>query len=298
MRVFVTGASGQLGQDVIAELKNCGVEAIGTDILPDSGVHQDNVNYLQLDITDSGAVSKAIEKAHPDAVIHCAAWTDVEAAENPDNRDKVFAINESGTRNIATACKNAGAKMLYVSTDYVFDGHGVKPWQPDHDYCAPLNVYGKSKLSGEIAVTSMLSEFFIVRTSWLFGHNGKNFIKTMINLGKEKEKVHVVNDQVGTPTYSFDLARLLVQMVKTEKYGYYHATNEGGFISWYEFCCEIYRQYGLFTQVVPVSTEAYGLLKAARPKNSRLATEKLATSGFFLLPSWKDAVSRYLKEDV
>lgn len=301
MKVFVTGVSGQLGHDVMNELISRGYEAVGSDIQPDySGIDNgstvSSAPYVQLDITDRSSVTKSIKELFPDVIIHCAAWTAVDEAEDLNNVDKVYAINSCGTKYIAEEAKAVNAKMLYISTDYVFNGQGERPWQPDDKCYAPLNVYGKSKLEGENAVGNILEKYFIVRTSWMFGLNGKNFIKTMINAGKKRDTVYVVNDQIGTPTYTFDLARLLVDMIKTEKYGYYHATNEGGYVSWYDFCCEFYRQYGLSTTVIPVTTEEYGLSKAARPSNSRLDKRKLVTAGFALLPEWQDAVSRYLKE--
>ena len=260
MRVFVTGANGQLGHDVMEELTRRGHTALGSDL----------TGEYPLDITDREAVMRLLTALRPDAVIHCAAWTAVDAAEDPENREKVMAINGGGTRHIAEACRALGCKMLYISTDYVFDGKGQRPWQPDDRNYAPLNFYGQTKLEGEQAVSDILEKYFIVRIAWVFGLNGKNFIKTMINVGKTHDTVRVVNDQIGTPTYTFDLARLLTDMIETEKYGYYHATNEGGYISWYDFCCEIYRQYGLQTRVVPVTTAEYGLSKAVRPENSRL----------------------------
>ena len=255
-----------------------------------------NVPYVQLDITDQKSVRATIEKIHPDVIIHCAAWTAVDDAEDPANIDKVFAINANGTKYIAEGAKSVDAKMVYISTDYVFDGQGDRPWNPDDKCFAPLNVYGKSKLEGETAVSSILEKYFIVRIAWVFGLNGKNFIKTMVNVGKTHDTVRVVNDQIGTPTYTLDLARLLVDMTETDKYGYYHATNEGGYISWYDFCCEFYHQYGLNTKVIPVTTKEYGLSKAARPSNSRLDKSKLVVAGFTPLPAWQDAVKRYLKE--
>ncbi len=291
MKVFVTGVCGQLGHDCVNELKKRGYEVIGSDIQ-----HLDIKNYVPLDITDENAVSQLITGIRPDAVIHCAAWTAVDAAEDEENKGKVHTINARGTKYIAEAVKNIDAKMIYISTDYVFDGQGDRPWQPDDKNFAPLNVYGKSKLDGEIAVSEILEKYFIVRIAWVFGLNGNNFIKTMINVGKKHDTVRVVNDQIGTPTYTFDLARLLVDMAETDKYGYYHATNEGGYISWYDFCCEIYRQYGLETKVIPVTTEEYGLSKAKRPFNSRLDKSKLVAAGFAPLPDWKDAVKRYLAE--
>ena len=293
MRFFVTGVGGQLGHDVLNELDKRGYEAVGTDIL-DSVESQ--FPYVKLDITDESEVSKAIAMIKPDVVVHCAAWTAVDAAEDEENQPKVRAINSEGTRYIAQAARTADAKMIYISTDYVFDGKGERPWQPDDRNYAPLNVYGQSKLDGEMAVAGLLDKYFIVRIAWVFGKNGKNFIKTMLNVGKTHDEVRVVNDQVGTPTYTYDLARLLVDMAETEKYGYYHATNEGGYISWYDFTCEIYRQAGLSTKVTPVTTAEYGLSKAARPFNSRLDKSKLTENGFTPLPTWQDALSRYLKE--
>ena len=283
MKVYVTGITGQLGHDVMNELARRGHQAVGS-------------SSKELDITDEAAVKAAVAAARPDAVIHCAAWTAVDAAEEEENRARVHAVNANGTRYLAEAARAADAKMLYLSTDYVFDGQGERPWQPDDTCFAPLNVYGRSKLDGERAVAETLKKFFIVRIAWVFGLNGKNFIKTMINVGKTHDEVRVVNDQIGTPTYTLDLARLLIDIVETEKYGYYHATNEGGYISWYDFCCEFYKQYGLNTKVIPVSTEEYGLSKAARPFNSRLDKSKLLTAGFRPLPTWQDAVRRYLKE--
>ena len=301
MKIFVTGVGGQLGHDVVNEIIRRGEEAVGSDIQPVySGIADGSAvttaPYVQLDITDREAVRKTIEELKPDALIHCAAWTNVDGAEDPGKKDMVHRINAEGTRNIADAAKSIDAKMLYLSTDYVFDGQGDRPWEPDDKCYAPLNVYGQSKLDGELAVANTLEKYFIVRIAWVFGLNGKNFIKTMINVGKTHDTVRVVNDQIGTPTYTLDLARLLADMIETDKYGYYHATNEGGYISWYDFCCEFYRQYGLTTKVIPVTTEEYGLSVAARPFNSRLNKSKLAEAGFAPLPTWQDAVSRYLKE--
>ena len=301
MKLFVTGVGGQLGHDVVNEAVSRGHEAVGSDIAPAYSGIQDasavvSAPYVQLDITDEKAVKGTIGQLKPDVVIHCAAWTAVDAAEDEENTAKVDAINHLGTRYIAEAAKAVDARMLYLSTDYVFDGKGTRPWEPDDKCYAPLNVYGRSKLDGELAVSGTLDKFFIVRIAWVFGLNGKNFIKTMISVGKTHPQVRVVNDQIGTPTYTLDLARLLVDMIETEKYGYYHATNEGGYISWYDFCVEFYRQYGLKTQVIPVSTAEYGLSKAARPENSRLDKSKLITAGFRPLPDWKDAVRRYLQE--
>lgn len=301
MKVFVTGVNGQLGHDVMNRLAQVGHTAVGTDITPAYAGAQDGtavttLPYVQLDITDEAAVTRTITELQPDAVVHCAAWTAVDAAEEPENYQKVFAINEGGTRHIAEACKAVRAKLLYLSTDYVFNGQGETPWEPDCKDYAPLNVYGKSKLTGELAVSETLAQYFIVRIAWVFGVNGKNFIKTMLNLGKTHDTLRVVKDQIGTPTYTYDLARLLVDMIETEKYGYYHATNEGGYISWYDFACEIFRQAGYSTNVIPVTTEEYGASKAARPFNSRLEKKKLSDMGFQRLPDWKDALERYIKE--
>ena len=283
MKVLVTGVKGQLGYDVANELTNRGHEAIGVDI-------------AEMDITDKVSVDTVISRVHPEAVIHCAAWTTVDAAEDEENIPKVRAVNVMGTQYIADACKKIDAKMMYISTDYVFDGQGTTPWQPDCKDYKPLNVYGQTKLEGEFAVANTLDKYFIVRIAWVFGVNGKNFIKTMLNVGKTHDTVRVVNDQIGTPTYTYDLARLLVDMIETDKYGYYHATNEGGYISWYDFTKAIYRQAGYTTKVVPVTTAEYGLSKTARPFNSRLDKSKLVENGFKLLPAWQDALARYLKE--
>lgn len=293
MKIFVTGVGGQLGYDVMNELKKRGIEAVGSDILPECDKYE---NYIPMDITNANQVKEVINAVKPDAVIHCAAWTAVDAAEDEENKPKVKAINADGTRNIANVCKEIDAKMMYISTDYVFDGQGEEPWLPDCKDYKPLNVYGETKLEGELAVSSLLEKYFIVRTAWVFGLNGKNFIKTMLNVGKKYDTVRVVNDQIGTPTYTYDLARLLVDMIVTDKYGYYHATNEGGYINWYDFTKEIFRQAGYTTNVIPVTTEEYGLSKAARPFNSRLDKSKLVENGFTSLPEWKDALKRYLKE--
>ena len=301
MKVFVTGVAGQLGHDVMNELAKRGHEGIGTDLAAEySGVQDGSavtkMPYVSLDITNAEAVSKTLEERRPDAVIHCAAWTAVDLAEDDDKVEKVRTVNAGGTRNIANACKAQDCKMLYLSTDYVFDGQGTEPWKPDCKDYKPLNVYGQTKLEGELAVSETLEKYFIVRIAWVFGLNGKNFIKTMLNVGKTHDTVRVVNDQIGTPTYTYDLARLLVDMIESDKYGYYHATNEGGYISWYDFTCEIFRQAGYSTKVIPVTTEEYGLSKAARPFNSRLDKHKLVENGFQPLPSWQDALSRYLVE--
>ena len=301
MKFFVTGVNGQLGHDVMNNLISRGHVGVGSDIaLTYNGVMDNSAvttaEYISLDITNKEAVIKTITAVKPDAVIHCAAWTAVDLAENEDKIPLVFKINADGTKYIAEACKQIDAKLLYLSTDYVFDGQGTTPWKPDCKEYNPLNIYGKSKLEGELAVANTLSKYFIVRIAWVFGLNGKNFIKTMINVGKTHSEVRVVNDQIGTPTYTYDLSRLLVDMCESDKYGYYHATNEGGFISWYDFCVEIYKQYGLSTKVIPVSTSEYGLSKAKRPFNSRLDKSKLVENGFKPLPDWKDALARYLKE--
>ena len=301
MKFFITGVNGQLGHDVMNELYKRGYEGISSDIAEayagvDDGSPVTTMPYTRLDITDKDAVMKTITEIKPDAVIRCAAWTAVDMAEDVDNVDVVKRVNVDGTQNIANACKKVDCKMLYLSTDYVFDGQGTEPWKPDCKEYKPLNVYGQTKLEGEFAVAHTLDKYFIVRIAWVFGLNGNNFIKTMINLGKTHEEVRVVNDQIGAPTYTFDLARLLVDMCESEKYGYYHATNEGGYISWYDFCVEFYKQYGLTTKVIPVTTDEYGLTKAKRPFNSRLDKSKLVKNGFKPLPTWQDAVSRYLKE--
>ena len=301
MKVFVTGVCGQLGHDVMNELNKRGYEGVGTDIAPEYSGAMDGsavttMPYVQLDITDKAAVEKTIREIKPDVVVHCAAWTAVDMAEDDENVAKVRAINAGGTENIALVCKELDCKMVYISTDYVFDGQGTTPWEPDCRDYKPLNVYGQTKLEGELAVSNNLEKYFIVRIAWVFGVNGKNFIKTMLNVGKKYDTVRVVNDQIGTPTYTYDLARLLVDMIETDKYGYYHATNEGGYISWYDFTCEIFKQAGYDTKVVPVSTEEYGLSKATRPFNSRLDKKKLVEAGFTPLPTWQDALSRYLKE--
>ena len=301
MKVFVTGVCGQLGHDVMNELSKRGYEGIGTDIAPEYAGVQDGTAvtkapYVSLDITDKQAVTKIITDIHPDVIVHCAAWTAVDMAEDDDKVEKVRAINAGGTQNIADVAKAIDAKMVYISTDYVFDGQGTEPWDPDCKDYKPMNVYGQTKLEGELAVANTLSKYFIVRIAWVFGKNGKNFIKTMLKVGKTHDEVRVVNDQIGTPTYTFDLARLLVDMIETDKYGYYHATNEGGYISWYDFTKEIYKDAGYTTKVIPVTTEEYGLSKAARPFNSRLDKSKLTENGFRPLPSWQDAVKRYIDE--
>ena len=310
MKVLVTGVAGQLGHDVMNELAKRGYEGIGSDIAESYNGIQDgtpvvSMPYVQMDITDKASVEKVLTEVNADAVIHCAAWTAVDLAEDEDKKDKVHAVNAEGTKNIAEVCKKLDSKMVYTSTDYVFNGQGEEPWQPDCKDYQPLNVYGQSKLDGELAVSETLDKYFIVRIAWVFGKNGNNFIKTMLKVGKNHDKLRVVNDQIGTPTYTFDLARLLVDMIETDKYGYYHATNEGGYISWYDFTKEIFRQaveqgyteYGEDRITVdPVTTAEYGVSKAARPFNSRLDKKKLVENGFTPLPTWKDALGRYLKE--
>jgi len=324
MKVFVTGVGGQLGHDVMNELAKRGFEGIGSDIQPeysgaDDGTSVTKMPYVRLDITDEKEVETVIGQIRPDAVVHCAAWTAVDAAEEPENIQKVHAINIQGTQFIAAACRHVDAAMLYLSTDYVFDGQGSEPWEPDCRDYKPLNEYGRSKLAGEIAVSSALTKYFIVRIAWVFGSNGNNFVKTMLNVGRTHDTVRVVCDQIGTPTYTYDLARLLVDMLQTDRYGYYHATNselppapsadaaagkdpehdgdgtKRGYISWYDFTKEIYRQAGLDTKIIPVTTKEYGLSKAARPVNSRLDKSKLSENGFAQLPYWKNALRRYLK---
>lgn len=301
MKVLVTGIAGQLGHDVMNELHKRGYEGVGSDIAPqysgaDDGTAVTKMDYVQMDITNSEEVTETIKKVNPDVVVHCAAWTAVDLAEESENKEKVMAINVGGTENIARVCKELDCKMVYISTDYVFDGYGTRPWEEDCKDYAPLNVYGESKLMGEKVVSLNLEKYFIVRIAWVFGVNGNNFIKTMLNVGKKFDTLKVVNDQIGTPTYTYDLSRLLVDMIETDKYGYYHATNEGGYISWYDFACEIFKQAGYKTKVNPVTTEEYGVSKARRPFNSRLNKTKLVENGFTPLPDWKDALSRYLKE--
>ena len=276
MKVFVTGVRGQLGYDVVNELEKRGIEAIGVDI-------------QEMDITNAESVNTVIGEAAPDAVIHCAAYTAVDAAE--DNAELCRKVNAEGTQNIANMCKTLDIPMIYISTDYVFDGQGERPWEPD-DERNPLNVYGQTKYEGELAVQNTLEKYFIVRIAWVFGVNGKNFVKTMLNLGKTRDHLTVVNDQFGSPTYTYDLAKLLVDMVLTDKYGFYHATNEG-ICTWYEFACEIFRQAGLDVKVDPVSADQYPA-KAKRPSNSRMSKEKLTENGFEKLPTWQDALQRYL----
>ncbi|MCM1135852.1 MAG: dTDP-4-dehydrorhamnose reductase [Clostridium sp.] len=310
MKVLVTGVGGQLGHDVMNELAKRGYEGIGCDLAPEysgiaDGTEVTKMPYVQMDITDKDCVEEVIAKEKPDAVVHCAAWTAVDLAEDEDKREKVHLVNAVGTENIALACKKADCKVVYLSTDYVFDGQGDEPWEPDCKDYKPLSVYGQTKLEGELAVSGNLEKYFIVRIAWVFGVNGKNFIRTMLNLGKTHEQIKVVKDQIGTPTYTYDLARLLADMIETEKYGYYHATNEGGYISWYDFTKEIFRQAAELghteyrperLEVIPVTTAEYGVSKAKRPFNSRLAKEKLRENGFEPLPTWQDALNRYLRE--
>lgn len=300
MKIFVTGVGGQLGHDVMNELAGRDYEGVGSDIAPKySGIADSmavtRMPYIQMDITDEKAVEEILLKEAPDVVVHCAAWTAVDLAEDDDKVSRVRAVNALGTENIAKACRRLDCKMIYLSTDYVFDGQGEKPWEPDCRDYRPLNVYGQTKLEGELAVSGNLEKYFIVRIAWVFGVNGKNFIRTMLDLGKKHDTIRVVDDQIGTPTYTYDLARLLVDMLETDKYGYYHATNEGGYISWYDFACEIFRQAGYGTKVIPVSTAEYGLSKAARPFNSRLDKRKLTENGFAPLPAWQDALKRFLE---
>lgn len=310
MKVFVTGVAGQLGHDVMNELAGRGYEGVGSDLKEEysgikDGTPVESMPYVPMDITDQASVEKVLSEVQPDVVVHCAAWTAVDLAEDEDKRDKVRAINVDGTRYIAQMCKKLDCKMIYLSTDYVFDGQGETPWEPDCKDYKPLNVYGETKLAGELAVSEALEKYFIVRIAWVFGKNGKNFIKTMLNVGKTHDTLTVVDDQIGTPTYTFDLARLLVDMLETDKYGYYHATNEGGYISWYDFTKEIFRQavemgHTEYSEdrltVKPVTTAEYGVSKAARPFNSRLDKSKLVENGFTPLPTWQDALNRYLKE--
>ncbi len=297
MKVLVTGVNGQLGYDMVNELVGRGHSVVGSDIAETyCGRETACFAYVSLDITDPVAVDRIVKECRPDAVIHCAAWTAVDAAEDGAVIPKVRAVNAQGTRYIARVCRELDCKMVYISTDYVFDGQGTAPWEPDCHAYRPLSVYGQTKLEGELAVKELLEKFFIVRIAWVFGKNGNNFVKTMLRLGKTHDTLRVVKDQIGTPTYTYDLARLLADMVETEKYGYYHATNEGGYISWYDFACEIFRQAGYATKVLPVTTEEYGKSVANRPFNSRLDKSKLTAMGFLPLPDWKDALGRYLKE--
>lgn len=301
MKVFVTGVGGQLGHDVMNELHKRGYEGVGSDLAPQYSGAQDGsavtrMDYIPMDITNGETVRSVLTRVRPDVVVHCAAWTAVDLAEDEDKQEKVRAINAGGTRNIAQVCRELDCKMIYISTDYVFNGRGEAPWDPDCKDYQPLNVYGQTKLEGELAVAELLEKYYIVRIAWVFGRNGSNFIKTMLNLSKKYDTLRVVCDQIGTPTYTLDLSRLLVDMAETDRYGCYHATNEGGYISWHEFACEIFRQAGVAVTVNPVTTAEYGLSKAARPYNSRLDKSKLVRAGFAPLPDWQDALARYLKE--
>lgn len=292
MKLFVTGAAGQLGCEVVQALKERGHFVIGSSTKETAESIADT--WVRLDITDAVAVQRVLRTIQPDAVIHCAAWTKVDLAEEPEQKEAVYAVNVEGTKHIADACKELDCKLLFISTDYVFDGTGERPWKPDDTVCKPVNVYGQTKYEGEQLVSSLLEKYFIVRISWLFGKHGENFVKTMLKVGQKYDTVRVVCDQIGTPTYAPDVAELLAELIQSEQYGYYHATNEGGYVSWYEFTCEIFKQAGYQTKVVPVTTEEYGLSKAARPRNSRMDTQKLKENGFALLPDWRDALGRYL----
>ena len=298
LKVLVTGTSGQLGFDVMEELIRRGYEGIGAD----RSETEVDFEHVQMDITDKERVFEIVRELQPDVIVHCAAWTNVDGAEDPTKLEVVRAVNVDGTRNLAEAAKEVDAKFVYISTDYVFNGEGDKPWQPDDKNYAPINVYGQSKLNGELEVSKILDKYFIVRIAWVFGRNGKNFIKTMIEVGKKHDAVKVVDDQIGTPTYTVDLARLLVDMIETDKYGYYHATNEGGYISWADFAEEIYKDAGMNTKVERVTTDEYekiaGKTVARRPFNSRLDKTKLAENGFEPLPTWQDAVKRFIKESL
>ena len=301
MKILVTGVNGQLGHDVLNEVIRRGHTGIGSGSRPEyqgvpDGSAACSADYIGMDITREEQVLEKLRILRPEAVIHCAAWTDVDGAEEEANISRVFAVNEGGTRNLARACADVGCRMMYISTDYVFDGQGSEAWKPDCRDFHPLNVYGRSKLAGELALAEMLEQYFIVRIPWVFGLNGKNFVKTMLQIGKSHDSLRVVNDQIGTPTYTHDLARLLADMIESEKYGIYHATNEGGYISWYDFACEIFRQAGMDMTVLPVTTAEYGLSRARRPFNSRLDKSKLTENGFLPLPDWQDALARYLKE--
>ena len=293
-KFLITGANGQLGRDLIHVLSERGYEILGTD-LAENYSGSENINYAGVDITNFDSVESVIKDFNPDRIIHCAAWTAVDAAEDEANKEKVYAVNVVGTENIAKACKEINSVMTYISTDYVFHGSGDKAWQPDDEGFAPLNYYGWTKLEGELALKRHVEKYFLVRIAWAFGANGNNFVKIMLNLAKKFDTVRVVNDQIGTPTYTPDLARLLADMNESEKFGIYHATNEGGYISWYDFACEIFKQANLnHMNVLPVTTEEYGLSKAKRPFNSRLDKSKLTLNGFKLLPDWRDALRRYL----
>lgn len=298
MKFFVTGAAGQLGCDVIRELKRRGYEVTGSGM-----AERKDVCNIRMDITDGQMVTKILEEIRPDIVIHCAAWTAVDAAEDPENYEKVWAVNVMGTEHIACACRKTGAKMIYISTDYVFDGRGKSPWKPECENFVPQNIYGKTKLAGEEAVKEVMDRYFIVRIAWVFGKNGKNFVNTMLELGKKRKELCVVSDQVGTPTYTVDLAKFLADLSETDRYGCYHVTNEGDYISWYTFAKEIFRQAVCLgcseyadVKVIPVTTEEYGISKAVRPLNSRLDRSRIRLEGFRTLPDWRDALGRYLQD--
>ena len=298
MIIFVTGVNGQLGYEAANEFAGRGHTVFGSGRSAQyRGLPlKETVRYVPLDITDREAVKDAMEMVQPDIVVHCAAWTAVDEAEKPENLRAVRAINVQGTENIAECSRQHGAKMVYVSTDYVFDGTGTKPWRPEETSFAPLNVYGQSKLDGERVVQAFVKQMFIIRTAWVFGINGNNFVKTVIRAAKNHSSLRVVNDQVGTPTYAKDLARLIADLTESDQYGIYHVTNEGDYVSWYEFCCEIFRQAEISTEVIPVSTEEYGISLAARPSNSRMDRSKLSEKGFRPLPVWQDALKRFLEE--
>ncbi|MBQ8080557.1 MAG: dTDP-4-dehydrorhamnose reductase [Clostridia bacterium] len=293
MNILVTGAAGQLGQACCRALADRGHRVMPTDHPAQAGV-----GLIPLDITDSDAVMDTVRRLRPDKILHCAAWTDVDAAERKENVPKVWAVNADGTRNLALAARNVGAALLYISTDYVFGDSATRPHRPeDRDFC-PLNVYGQAKLAGEEHVRSLLKHHYIVRTSWVFGPGGKSFVRTMLRLGNTSDSVRVIDDQVGTPTYAPDLARLLTDLLETDRWGVYHATNEGGYVSWCDFAREIFRQSGSSTCVIPVSTAEYGLSAARRPLNSRLDKACLPANGFMPLPDWRDALGRYLRENM
>ncbi|MBQ6002648.1 MAG: dTDP-4-dehydrorhamnose reductase [Synergistaceae bacterium] len=295
-RIFITGANGQLGRDLVHELTGRGIECVASDI-QEKFAGAESCAYIPLNITNAEAVDKAMKESGASRVIHCAAWTAVDAAEDDANRPKVYAVNVTGTENIARSCAKYNLVMTYISTDYIFDGTGTRAWLPDDTSYSPLNYYGETKLLGELAVRKYLQKFFIVRIAWVFGKNGNNFVRTMLKIAKSHDTLRVVNDQVGTPTYTPDLARLLADINMTDKFGTYHATNEGGYISWYDYAREIFAQAGVNVNVIPVTTAEYGMSKAKRPYNSRLDKSKLRESGFEPLPDWRDALRRYLAEN-
>ena len=295
-RIFITGANGQLGRDLVHELTGREIECVASDI-QEKFAGAETCNYIPLDITNAEAVDVAMKESGASRVIHCAAWTAVDAAEDDANRPKVYAVNVTGTENIARSCAKYNLVMTYISTDYIFDGTGTRAWLPDDTSYSPLNYYGETKLLGELAVRKYLQKFFIVRIAWVFGKNGNNFVRTMLKIAKTHDTLRVVNDQVGTPTYTPDLARLLADINMTDKFGTYHATNEGGYISWYDYAREIFAQAGVSVKVIPVSTSEYGMSKAKRPYNSRLDKGKLREAGFEPLPDWRDALRRYLTEN-